>query len=464
MIRHTTCRYLPAVLLAGASTLLNTAATAQGIAIGSGAHLVLNGAANVQLVDAGLKNDGSLEPSSGTVRFSGSSATSPSISGAANTAFHALTLDRTGAPLVLDQSVQVGQNLNMVNGNIDLNGQVLDLGTTGMLVGERNASRVTGPAGGYIQSVATLNAPVAANPGNIGLEISSPADMGLTEFRRSHTPFDVSPLDQSINRYFNVTPTSNNDLGATLKMYYFEGELNSASEEDLQLWASTDAGTDWTLYGVNTIDTDDNFAVLNNVDTLSYVTLSTNIVNDTPLGLTLLNFDGKLEGSQVLLNWATVHEVATSHFELERSVNGAPFAVIGTVQAQGNAASHSYKYIDPAPKPGTNLYRLKMADLDTKYTYSQVVSIRVTDIPRNAVQEVFPNPALASVNVRLLSTEATNTTVSVFSVSGALMGQQQMELKEGVQVINLPVGNLAQGMYYIRFSTPGLADAKFMKE
>ncbi len=453
------------MLLAGAATLFTCTAAAQGIAIGTGAHLVFSGGAHLELVDAGLANDGTFTASTGTVGFSGISNTSPAISGSSPTGFHALTTDRGNAPVLLEQNVAVAQNVNMLNGNIDLNGYVLDLGTTGSLIGERNASRVTGPAGGYIRSVATLSAPVAANPGNIGLEVTSPVDMGLTEFRRAHQPFDVSPVDQSINRYFHVVPSSNGNLDASLKMYYFEGELNAATEADLQLWASTDAGTDWTLYGINAVDTVENYALLTGVDTLNHITLSTNIVGDEPLGLTLLNFTGKMEGSQVLLNWATVNEVATSHFDIERAVNNGTFMKIGAVQAQGTSAgNHLYRHIDPRPALGANLYRLKMVDQDGKFTYSQIVSIRSTDIARNEVREVYPNPAVSSINVKLLSAAATSTDVSVFSVSGALMGQQQVDLKEGVQVISLPVGHLAQGMYYIRFSTPGLGDAKFMKD
>jgi len=302
MMRQKTCRCSPGLLLVGAATLITCTAAAQGLSIGTGAHLVVDGTTQIQLVNANLTNNGNFVPSYGSVVFAGNNLTSPTISGSSYSSFNDLILNRTNSPLVLQQPIAVANNVAMVNGNIDLNNHILDLGTTGLVGGERNDSRITGTSGGYIRLYTTLTAPQAVNPGNLGLEISSAENLGFTELRRAHTPFDVSSLDLSIDRYFQIIPTNNYNLNASLKMYYFEGELNTSSEANLQVWSSSNDGTDWTLYGANSINTIENYAILNGVDTLDQITLSTNVIGAVPLNLSLLKFAGKMEGGQVLLN------------------------------------------------------------------------------------------------------------------------------------------------------------------
>lgn len=457
-------RYVTGLVLLGVAFLPFTA-VAQGLSVGSGAHLVVNGTAHLQLHDANFVNDGSFVPSSGVVGISGTGVSGSTVGGTSVLTFNTLQIDRSAGALILQKDIEVTGSVNMVNNNIELNNHVLDLGTTGSLAGEQNSSRVTGLTGGYIRSVATLNAPGAANPGNLGVEITSPVNMGVTEIRRAHAPFIVSPADQSINRYFNITPAVNNNLDADLKFYYFDGELNIANENDLQFWSSTDNGVDWNLYQRDNINTTANYVTMTGLDTLNHITLSTNIINATPLGLTLLSFDAKLVGRQALLNWSTVNEVSTSHFEIERSADGTGFGRIGTLAALGNTSSdHSYSYVDAFPYSGANYYRIRMVDADGSYRYSRIAVVKNEQYNRDAVLEVYPIPAISSVNIRLVSTAAVTTKAGIFDVSGSLVGEHSVELKEGEQVIALPLEALASGNYYVRFNGLNLGVIKLVRE
>jgi hypothetical protein len=463
MKRLYTSRNLSAMLLAGFATFITSAASAQGIVISDGAQFVMNGSVQLNLNDAGITNNGTISPSTSTVIFSGNGATNPTIGGDNATDFHNLVVDRSEGLVVLGQNVNVSNQVIMTNGNLNLNNNVLDLDETGSLSGERENARIIGPNGGYIRAVALLNTPESANPGNLGMTITSEANLGVTEVRRSHTPYDVSTMDESINRYFSIIPTNNNNLNASLRMYYFEAELNGVTEEELQLWASTDDGADWTLYGVNSINTVENYAEMSGVDTLSYLTLSSNIVGDIPLSLNLVNFHGKLNEGKVLLNWNTQNEVGSSHFDVERSTNGTSFVKIGTVQAQGNSAGHAYQFIDAAPQNGINLYRLRIVDIDKHQSLSSVVSVQLDNAQGTHISEVYPNPAVSTINLKLYSNTKSTTELSIFNAAGILVSKVPVELTEGNQTITLAVGDLAQGMYFIRFNN-SLAEVKFIKE
>jgi hypothetical protein len=55
-----------------------------------------------------------------------------------------------------------------------------------------------------------------------------------------------------------------------------------------------------------------------------------------------------------------------------------------------------YHFADPAPLQRRNYYRLKMVDLDGKYTYSQ---IRVTASENSTIIYAYPNPAADELTI-----------------------------------------------------------------
>src|SRR4029079_5823249 len=57
------------------------------------------------------------------------------------------------------------------------------------------------------------------------------------------------------------------------------------------------------------------------------------------LPVNLVSFNGELQGGATLLNWRTATEENTSHFEIERSLNGTSFEKIGSVTATGNSST-----------------------------------------------------------------------------------------------------------------------------
>ncbi len=55
--------------------------------------------------------------------------------------------------------------------------------------------------------------------------------------------------NSSIRRYFDIQPTSNNGLDATLDFYYHQKDLAGQHPVTLSLWKSTDAGNSWAKQG-----------------------------------------------------------------------------------------------------------------------------------------------------------------------------------------------------------------------
>jgi hypothetical protein len=201
-----------------------------------------------------------------------------------------LEIDKSANAAQLEKSIGVENELTMTSGNLDLNGHDLTLGNSnGSIVGESTTSRILGPAGGELVRVANLNAPASANPGNLGVEITSTEDLGITEIRRGHDPLDILGMD-GIERHFTITPTNNSGLDASARFHYFDAELNGITETELEPWRYN--GTNWLDFPKTDSSTAANWVETANISDFSTWTLAKGGLKVTPTALLSGNYDG----------------------------------------------------------------------------------------------------------------------------------------------------------------------------
>ena len=246
----------------------------------AGGNVKVKGNPHMVLKDASWVNNGTFSGDSATVHFTGTQ--EDSIDGSSTTTFWNLDVNKTsGGSVKMKNDIGVDSAIMMNGGLVNLNGNDMTLGTdNGVIVNESNANRIVGPNGGEIIKVMDLNTPSSANPGNMGLEISSASNLGSTTIKRGHIPQNI-PGGMSINRYFDVTPTNNTGANATVRMSYFDGELNSLVESTLEAW--NDEGTNWINVYPDATD-----------DVANYVETSMDTLGRTTLGSGALKFAGKI--------------------------------------------------------------------------------------------------------------------------------------------------------------------------
>jgi hypothetical protein len=88
----------------------------------------------------------------------------------------------------------------------------------------------------------------------------------------------------------------------------------------------------------------------------------------------LIYFRGKSEADRVRLNWATATEINSSHFNVERSTDLKDFTTIGKITSAGDSRQRiEYNFLDEAPLPGVNYYRLKQVDKDGTSELSKII-------------------------------------------------------------------------------------------
>ncbi len=163
--------------------------------------------------------------------------------------------------------------------------------------------------------------------------------------------------------------------------------------------------------------------------------------SDIALPLHLISFSAHELRAGIQLNWKTANEKNTAGFEIERSADGEYFQPIGNIPAKSFAANE-YAFIDRSPLPGYNFYRLKMSDIDNKYTYSEVVKASNRLVSNKL--SIYPVPAHNSIDI----TTDGKGVAFVFSSNGRL-----------VKIITLAAGNtkadistLSNGLYYCEFN------------
>jgi hypothetical protein len=165
--------------------------------------------------------------------------------------------------VTLTTSPTVSDTVHLVSGDLDLNGNTITLGPLGYLR-ETTGNTIFGTSG-VITAKRKLTSPDILNDiAGLGVCIGSLADLDSTIITRGH----ATQGGASIRRYFDISPTFNSGLNATLVFKYNGGELAEKDETSLQLWNSTDGGTNWVKQG-GTVDTLGNTIALSNVDGFS---------------------------------------------------------------------------------------------------------------------------------------------------------------------------------------------------
>ncbi|MFM2393290.1 MAG: hypothetical protein RLZZ546_1272 [Bacteroidota bacterium] len=165
-----------------------------------------------------------------------------------------------------------------------------------------------------------------------------------------------------------------------------------------------------------------------------------------------------LNARATILDWTSVSEVNSSHFEIERSLDGFNFEYIGSVKASENSSLQiEYTFKDselPFTRGNENIfyYRLKMVDLDGKYEYTDVRSVSFDDLTKVELS-IYPNPTANSVFVKMNSPfEKEEAPLSIYDASGRLVLAKNVSTN-GISQIELT--NLPNAIYNIQITHQG---------
>jgi|GEM_PF-2140353 len=262
--------------------------------------------------------------------------------------------------MLLDRDLNVNNTMKVISGDLDLNGHTVTLGSNATL-SEAAGNTVLG-TDGKITITTDLNTPAGVNVGGLGAWISSSSNLGSTTIERYHSHRSGEGND-GIERYYNISPSNNSGLNATLRFYYDESELNSIPEANLRLFQSPDGSDDsWILFG-GTVDATNNYVEKNGISEFSFWTLG-DVNNPLPVEE---ETNGKPVQYTLFQNYPNPFNPATKiRFELpeEAFVNLTVYNILGekvaTLINEQMKSGVYYQDFDATNLPsGLYIYKLK---------------------------------------------------------------------------------------------------------
>ena len=165
------------------------------------------------------------------------------------------------------------------------------------------------------------------------------------------------------------------------------------------------------------------------------------------LPLSLFSFTAQLNNKKVMLGWVTAIKTNTTHFVIQRSLDGKSFDDDAIVFTEGNnSVNEEYSFADNIASINVGLiyYRLKTVDLDAKHRYSDIIIVRLANNQQQMSLLTYPNPAVNELRVTIPGEWQNKTVVySVYNNKGNLMKQKvnnNAGQTETMHIADLPVG------------------------
>lgn len=170
-----------------------------------------------------------------------------------------------------------------------------------------------------------------------------------------------------------------------------------------------------------------------------------------PLDVKLVSFSATLVNHNTLVKWETESEINNAYFDVERSENGVNFKPVGRVQGNGTTSIRSYYNFTDVLNTNANIlyYRLKSVDNNGKFTYSNIVAIRLDGKLNITKFSVYPNPTVNNVKISLNSSSASETVVRVMSLEGKEVMVRKVKVQKGDNIIVVPEFEKLQTGTYI---------------
>jgi len=263
-----------------------------------------------------------------------------------------------------------------------------------------------------------------------------------------------------MNAYWDMQATGGSGYSYNLTLMQdsaVHGTIGDLANLQVAKYAGT--STNWSKITATTVNNITGFMNANSSNTMGIFTGTNGVSNSLPVKLIALTASAK--NNNVLVSWTTASEENNKGFEVESSIDGNSFKMIGFVKGAINSNRLSnYNLVDANAfvNNASNIiyYRLKQLDMDGKFTYSKVVSVNNNDNKAENVFEVFPNPFNTEFNIEVNATEAGNATVETIDLQGKVLVSKNFNTVNGLNTLNMTdLPSLNAGIYVVKVTVNG---------
>lgn len=175
-----------------------------------------------------------------------------------------------------------------------------------------------------------------------------------------------------------------------------------------------------------------------------------NFTTTSPLPTTITQFTATKKENTAQLNWISENELNVAHFNIQRSINGKDFEIIGKVNAGKNEYNFSDKNLPISVTGNTIYYRLQVVDKDGSNTYSTIKQITLNN--KQGAVNIFPTLATSQVNIEYATTKNETINIKIVDITGKLIDAKNVNATAGNNNFYYDCSKLHTGNYFMIFS------------
>ena len=208
-----------------------------------------------------------------------------------------------------------------------------------------------------------------------------------------------------------------------------------------------------TVYGVNRL------TVTGYTGTFSPFTISE---GTSALPVEMVYFHANCKGIATDIQWQTATEHNSSHFILEKSIDGINWLETAKYVAAGNSTTAiDYEYVDDAKMTRDLMYyRLLQFDIDGESVIYGPISSACQEV-NDFDMVVAPNPNNGQFTLQIASIESQDVKMELYNSNGLLIEVKTLSINEGVSMEYMDLGLLKPGIYNIQVQhSKGISNRK----
>lgn len=330
----------------------------------------------------------------------------------------------------------------------------------GNMVGVTWSDSPASVAKGSSSTVSITSATGATTIGSLGVDLTGvTGTVDLVVFELDGTPSGTSAGDEYtlinlVNNPFTIINQYGSGAFTSAELTYTFGAgvftINDPTRVFLFKRPSTSSGSWSSAFEASSIDNTTGIVTFGGISSFSQTVIGE---TDASLPVELVSFSGKMIDQNVKVEWVTASEYQNDLFEIQKSVDGKKWIVIGKVNSKaenGNSnESISYDYTDRNISDNRIMYyRLKQIDFDGKFEYSD--QIAVSNALNKDLISLFPNPVKNEVNLHITSQKDQLVNIKIIDLSGKeYYSERELLVNHGTGKLSFDVSELKQGIYLL---------------
>ncbi len=204
-----------------------------------------------------------------------------------------------------------------------------------------------------------------------------------------------------------------------------------------------------TLYRLKVATTNTNLSDANcSVTNSQKIFLKVFNVSCNTLNTELTNFSGNIINNKANLFWTSANETNLKEYDVEKSVDGIHFSMLGIVDPLNNGNGANYSFVDADLEGSVEYYRLKLVSNAGNITFSKIIPLYNRNV---SFAVTATNPFKNDIRMNIFLPVDGKVVIKLYDIFGRPVSKKELQLSEGNSSVTLDdVSRLSSGMYLLR--------------